>query len=185
MDEAISKTCTRCSEVLPLAAFGRQAQSRDGLNSRCKRCLAENMRNRRADDREGSRAKQRAWYAANREHVARYNKSRKDAGVGNYLESGAERQRRRRARKAAAFIGPVDPAMLRSLYPDCYLCGRKLSGPVHMDHVVPLSRGGAHSMANLLPTHPECNLRKHDKHLSELSWYVGPVLLGVASRMLT
>lgn len=37
--------------------------------------VAERCRERRAEDPEGMRAKQRAWYEANREHVAAYNKA--------------------------------------------------------------------------------------------------------------
>jgi 5-methylcytosine-specific restriction endonuclease McrA len=33
----------------------------------------------------------------------------------------------------------------------------------HIDHVIPLSKGGAHSYANTQPSHPACNVRKGDK----------------------
>lgn len=49
----------------------------------------------------------------------------------------------------------------------CYLCG-KLCGPkeIHLDHVVPLSRGGHHSAANLRVSCPHCNLSKGSKLLT-------------------
>lgn len=46
----------------------------------------------------------------------------------------------------------------------CYLCGSKCSVmDFHMDHVIPLSRGGDHIYANCRPTHPFCNMKKGDK----------------------
>lgn len=86
----------------------------------------------------------------------------------------------RRARKLDAVTGPVDYAALRASVSDCYLCGRLLDSDIHMDHVVPLARGGAHCMDNLRPTHAACNRRKADLLLSELTWYGGAVDLGVS-----
>lgn len=36
-----------------------------------------------------------------------------------------------------------------------------------MDHVVPLSRGGRHSIGNILPACESCNLSKHASYLVE------------------
>lgn len=56
----------------------------------------------------------------------------------------------------------------------CHLCTLPIAGlsDLHFDHVVPLARGGAHSMANLKPAHAECNLRKGAKLVGELDWVV-------------
>ena len=42
----------------------------------------------------------------------------------------------------------------------CVYCSADLSGGYHWDHVVPLSRGGAHGEGNLAPSCPSCNLSK-------------------------
>jgi 5-methylcytosine-specific restriction endonuclease McrA len=34
---------------------------------------------------------------------------------------------------------------------------------MHLDHIVPLARGGEHSYANTQPAHPTCNRRKGAK----------------------
>lgn len=39
-DPAILKTCTRCKETKPLAAFGRHAGRKTGINERCRQCNA-------------------------------------------------------------------------------------------------------------------------------------------------
>jgi 5-methylcytosine-specific restriction endonuclease McrA len=51
----------------------------------------------------------------------------------------------------------------------CYLCGEWMS--IHessLDHVVPLSRGGSHTYANVKLAHRVCNSRKGKKLLAEL-----------------
>ena len=52
-------------------------------------------------------------------------------------------------------------AMLDRFSGRCAKCGS--SENIHMDHVVPLSRGGAHSIDNVQPLCQTCNLRKHTK----------------------
>lgn len=64
----------------------------------------------------------------------------------------------------------------------CYLCNEKidLTAPrnhgksngwekgLHLDHVIPLSKGGTDTIDNVKPTHAICNLRKHDKGKYEI-----------------
>jgi len=47
----------------------------------------------------------------------------------------------------------------------CAYCGVKAE-PVYMDHVVPLARGGRHSIGNVLPVCFYCNSTKHSMLLS-------------------
>lgn len=164
-----AKTCTRCDETKPLDQFVKRAANRDGHTNVCKVChnaKAYTPEQRAAADRrfrlahpERRRAASRQWDRDNP-----WSKLGRDA--------------RRRALKAGATLGPVDYRQLCASAADCYLCGSELDGEVHLDHVVPLARGGAHSAANLRPTHVACNLRKSDKLLAELPWYVGPVDIG-------
>ncbi|MEJ2033360.1 MAG: HNH endonuclease signature motif containing protein [Deltaproteobacteria bacterium] len=51
----------------------------------------------------------------------------------------------------------------------CHYCGRRISpSALTMDHLVPLSRGGRSSKANLVPTCKECNTKK--RTLLPLEW---------------
>lgn len=38
----------------------------------------------------------------------------------------------------------------------------------HLDHVIPLSKGGQHTLANVQVSHPKCNLSKKDKMPTEV-----------------
>lgn len=121
--------------------------------------LREYDRNRYAADPDGRKAHIYTWRTRNMDVVRGYATLRE-------------------ARIREAATGPVDCEAVVSRFPDCYLCGLPLTDDVHIDHVVPLSRGGAHSMENLRPTHPACNLRKNSSLLSELGWYTGPTDIG-------
>lgn len=48
----------------------------------------------------------------------------------------------------------------------CYLCRLPLDGKRHVEHIIPLSRGGIHSIENLALAHPGCNLTKGTRFVS-------------------
>lgn len=45
----------------------------------------------------------------------------------------------------------------------CYWCGRKVGDLYHVDHVIPVSRGGSNGPENLVIACPQCNQSKGDK----------------------
>ena len=51
----------------------------------------------------------------------------------------------------------------------CHICRGEIESArdLHFDHVIPVSRGGAHVRENILPSHKRCNLRKGNKLMSE------------------
>lgn len=84
-------------------------------------------------------------------------------------ERGRENTRRRRAQKLATQVDKFTDKDVRLAYgDDCYLCGQlidfKLKRPHLMspslDHVIPLSRGGTHTLDNAAMVHLVCNFRK-------------------------
>lgn len=50
----------------------------------------------------------------------------------------------------------------------CHLCGGLVAvgAEWHLDHVIPVSRGGTDEMRNVAVSHPFCNISKHD----DISW---------------
>lgn len=70
----------------------------------------------------------------------------------------------RRARKRNA---PVVERIRRAVVWErdqgiCHICRRKCDpANWHLDHIVPLSRGGEHSYRNVAVSHPRCNERRH------------------------
>jgi len=51
----------------------------------------------------------------------------------------------------------------------CFYCNQ--SGSSHLDHIVPLSRGGSHSIGNLIGACAKCNLTKNAKTIMEWRLY--------------
>ena len=72
-----------------------------------------------------------------------------------------EHQRRRRARKAAV---PHEPYTRQEVFDRdggrCYMCDRRLPPGWHVEHVIPIARGGADTLDNVRASCPRCNLRK-------------------------
>lgn len=73
---------------------------------------------------------------------------------------------RRRVRESTGTITERDWSRLVARYESrCAYCGKKCK--VTLDHVVPLSRGGANTIGNALPACKSCNSSKHSKFISE------------------
>ena len=119
-----------------------------------------------AANREKIRAQQIAYNAANPEKV----RARKAA----YRAANPEKMRARcathRALLAGATIGNL--AEIAHIYDRaakdprvrCYLCGKLIPlGSRHVDHILPLSKGGKHRSSNLAAACDTCNLGKSAK----------------------
>ena len=80
-------------------------------------------------------------------------------------ERQAQRNHRRRARKNRRHyrISTKELAAIRRQ--PCAYCGA--AGPSTIDHVIPLSRGGMHSIGNLIAACASCNRRKHAMTITE------------------
>lgn len=84
-----------------------------------------------------------------------------------WQKASPEKQRarihRRRALKRAAAIEPFTPAQWQQVIDfyegRCVYCDTGLYE--HQDHVIPLARGGAHALYNIVPACSRCNLTKH------------------------
>lgn len=50
----------------------------------------------------------------------------------------------------------------------CYLCGKEVDTfNWHLDHIIPISRGGGHTYQNVGITHKSCNLKKSNMTADE------------------
>lgn len=71
----------------------------------------------------------------------------------------------KRARKHNAVGRHTAEDVLRLYYEQngrCYYCDVDLNGTYHVDHKMPLVRGGSNDVANICCACPACNLAKHD-----------------------
>ena len=107
----------------------------------------------------------REYTERNRDLITEKNKIYYEENSGDFKERSAKRK----ALIRKADVGDVDyNKILARDKMHCYLCNEKIiDDNYHFDHVIPLSKGGSHSMRNIKVTHAECNMIKHDKPASE------------------
>lgn len=108
----------------------------------------------------------RRWQAANPDKQRRSIQRWREAHPDRLLALSAKR----RAMEKRATVGDLDA--IAAVYERarsaarvrCAYCGKyPKPGERHVDHKIPLARGGAHSAENLCITCAGCNLRKHKK----------------------
>jgi 5-methylcytosine-specific restriction endonuclease McrA len=148
------KACTRCGDTKPLHEFYRRnADGASGYASACKTCSKANKR--RTEEQAAIKAQQaRDWYWQNKERRQHYVVENRD--IFRVQSS------RRRARKQEAFVEEVLPLVVLERHDGvCGICGGDVDPfDFHVDHIMPLARGGEHSYANTQPAHPSCNIAK-------------------------
>jgi 5-methylcytosine-specific restriction endonuclease McrA len=83
---------------------------------------------------------------------------------------------RRRSLTKSGVSGPDLRAWVIAAVKVCYWCGIKCRKSFHMDHYMPLSKGGAHDLSNLVIACPNCNQRKHAKDPFDFALTVGRLL---------
>jgi 5-methylcytosine-specific restriction endonuclease McrA len=169
-----TKVCNRCRRKRPSTAFYRLAATVDGLTRECKKCLnARRAAHKKANlARERSRQaayaktpkqreKRREWYRQNIENSRASTRKRYRA---NHDRARAKRDVRR-ARKRAV---PHETISRHKVFDRdkgiCHICKKPVAlQKMHLDHLIPLSRGGPHTYANVRVAHAVCNLRKSNK----------------------
>lgn len=102
------------------------------------------------NNKERYRANHREWTKNNAEHVRNYNRMRRAHARGATIQDFSDEQLMQRM----------------SVYGfKCAYCDE--GNFEHIDHVIPLSKGGKHCLANLRPACAPCNLSKHNKSLKD------------------
>lgn len=112
-------------------------------------------------------AKKRDWDKRNPGYSSKWAKQNPDA----FRAIAVKKNGKRRALKKTASVGVDQKATLARIReiktPDtlpCSWCGTPTTKDKrHVDHVIPLSRGGHHSAENLCCACPRCNCRKRNK----------------------
>lgn len=109
----------------------------------------------------------------NKERTQKYRKNNLEKVrqiKANYRKNNPEAVQKhhmtRRARKAQNGIFEVSKKELQKLMKGpCVSCGS--TERINIDHIIPIARGGAHSIGNLQPLCKSCNSSKIDKTMTE------------------
>jgi 5-methylcytosine-specific restriction endonuclease McrA len=166
--------CAKCKTDKPAAAFYWSRAGR--RRSPCKSCV----RAYTSANKARRNAASLAWAERNREITRR---RALDWARANPLRR-LETERRSRAENREAFrvkvrnrraalkaAGTHDAEDVLALYDlqggRCNGCGRRLPASYHVDHVLPVSRGGSNGPENLQLLCPYCNMSKGAKTMAE------------------
>ena len=192
VNEVVEKACTKCGEVKPIEAFSPRKKGSHLRLSWCRECNRAQAQARRVADPEKRKASDRAyrernkdvlrdrhrqWVAANpekakaatqrwRDRKAEHRRALSREWLRNNPEKNREYQSRRRARmQGNGVLEVADKDLRRILMSPCFACGTTVD--LTLDHVIPIKKGGRHSIGNLLPLCGACNRSKQDKFLVE------------------
>lgn len=126
---------------------------------------------------EKKRSKNREWSHAHRAKRSADNLRWRHANP----EKSQANKAQRRAREFSTDSGRITGAQWKEIKAAygyrCVYCGRKMQR-LTMDHLTPLSKGGSHTVHNIVPACQSCNSRKHT---GAVLCPVQPILLTVAS----
>ncbi len=161
--EKTEKRCPRCKQTLPANEehFYRKANGK--LFRYCIECQKETAREQYHRRRsEETLAAQRKYYQEHREQILERGRQRR----AQKREYAAVHDRNKKAKRLNV-DGEHTAEDIHHIYEKqkglCYYCKKHVWLDYHVDHVIPLSRGGSNGPENLVIACPECNMSKHNK----------------------
>ena len=181
-----AKKCTKCGETKPLELFHKQPQCKDGRRPDCKACfyVAGKARLKPGQHAEYTRKyrernpnKDREYYEANKARIveqqmqyAKRNWTKTLAKLRAWRKANPEKVQvwvRNRRAKLKGLLGShtVDDirALMESQRGKCVYCRCNIRKTFQVDHIVPVSAGGANDKTNLQLLCKTCNLDKRAK----------------------
>lgn len=175
LDKNGLKQCKDCKGIFLLDEYWNVGKSKKGTqikSARCTKCADKRQKKLRKHypRTEKDRVRHREWKVKNPDTVKR-GRLRYDQ---KHPERAVNKRHIRRVRVTKNGVYRVSTNDLRQLFIRqsgcCYLCGLAIVGKKHLDHIIPVARGGRHSIGNLGWTHQKCNQLKGTKFLVEVRY---------------
>lgn len=190
---AETKQCRCCKRELPRSDFFARASNKDGLYSYCRACniIKVQAYQRRPEIKARKREYDRERVARLKDDLAakareRYKVTREQKleNARRWSELNPEKRKaisqsykhRRRSIERQGMSGRQLADWKREQTKVCHWCGAKCARAYHVDHYVPLSKGGKHEAENLVIACRDCNYRKHAKDPLDFAREVGRLL---------
>jgi len=153
------KRCNTCGEICTIGDFSKARNKKCGVRGSCKTCEAKKRLEYFYKNHKKQLHIAAIWKEKNREHIKVYDRERRK----NNPEKRREYKEARVAREKGAPIATLTVKewyfIKQSYNFRCVYCGKKVK-KLTKDHIIPLSRGGNHTMDNVVPACFSCNSRK-------------------------
>jgi 5-methylcytosine-specific restriction endonuclease McrA len=184
--------CSGCGQQKKTSDFHKNKAQKTGLSTQCKSCAIERANKWQQDNRakrkeymrryyEANKARWEESYAqldseANREKARRWAREHPERNRERVQQWARDNPEKRRAQRALRRYrengsGTLSAADIMQMYDDqdglCAYCEIPLFGEYHLDHMIPVSRGGIHDWSNIAIACQPCNQRKHAKTAEE------------------
>jgi len=182
------KCCSKCKINKVISEFSKDRSRKDGIRVTCKQCdsLRLKIYNNKNKDRNIERRKiytinnkekislrAKSYQIANKEKITELRRKNKDK-LKEYNKIYSQTQARKISsknykykRRSITKQGDATTQQILKLQKNakvCYWCKCSLKNvKVHIDHYVPLSKGGEHTLSNLVVSCQSCNLTKSAK----------------------
>lgn len=187
-----TKQCGKCLELLDVNNFRLRKPGSHLYQSYCRPCERQHWRNWRQENQVSEIKRLREYYGASKKRILAYKKESRRVNNDLFLKREKINRERRgdlhrlvnkkwrdanlekvrayaktnKAKRKNASTFKVEANYLVALKnKPCFECGN--TGQIHIDHIVPISRGGNHSVGNLMPLCASCNLSKGAKTYME------------------
>lgn len=187
------KTCAYCKQTKSLSDYYFNYGTTNP-RSRCKTCVKHLSNVSRQKNPEKYRKQNLAYYYKNKDALNEYRRAKWPELYKSKIEYHRQKNkkyraenpdiingqaRRKRARKKANGWEKYTEAQVLALYgTNCHICktpidlqaSRKIGSEgwqksLHIDHVIPIAKGGPDTLDNVKPAHGLCNIHKQDKLL--------------------
>jgi len=155
-----SKACSKCKQIKSLEFFSKHSYSKSGYKSECKNCQAIS----RKIYNDKNKDKQLKYSQFSEERKVRKRKYNNAWNKENKDKRTLYMSKRRASLKGNGVYKVTDLEIKKLQESSCFYCG--LSGG-EVDHVIPLSRGGTHSIGNLVGACRSCNSSKNNNLIME------------------
>ena len=157
------KTCTKCKILKSTLDFGAEKRTKTGLQSACKACQNDRGKKRYSQIKEHAKSMAKEYRQNNYTKRIEIERKSRLKNKEKYRTFRSQRQSYRNyILNEKRFL--ILPKELRKIYSsECFKCGSKDSQS--LDHIIPLSKGGRHSIGNIMTLCISCNASKGSKTL--------------------
>lgn len=185
--------CRSCNIILDKSNFNKDSRYVSGYSGECRECSKNRKKKEYIKHRAKILNRSKSWYVANKDKKREYDKIYKKNITEDKRKLRIEYQRRYRKtdRGRSITISHLHNrrAKIKNIVPHseisniirrskkCYWCGVPLKNKkVHIDHYVPLAKGGLNSIENLVVSCAKCNLTKNAKDPIAFANSIGKLL---------